>query len=1831
MALSGFASVQNPMDPRKWTSGTLLEYLQLHELSTGMEWESHTVGKEERLLLVRAVRDDLDRFYHMGGDASGLVPLENVLETDPKILLKCRVPPGAATLLRQYPQKLGDTVNAGLEMLMEERTKYSSPAAWKCTSNALPMVEWWLGLTVDEEGEKMIREETGFRVCGRSFQPGEILVFCKDCASDCSCVMCSDCFKSSPCINHNYVVRQCLIGGGMCDCGDPSAWKTASFCTRHRGFQSSADPAADMDCTKRQWLEVLSRGLVLYITTIVGAQAEYQCNSNSSDDQLARMQWFDRALRRIADIALLLSTSGDGPRRVLCHSLMEKALVSRRVECVADGKRLEEMRHLSCMEELFLYGFEIPKLSRFSIWERSILWLFNNTLCDPLIRVPFAELLLKYGERGATRRELHVATLSVQVFTSSDVVDSLLLREPHPKWESVLKGETILHRLISCLLYCSCETMNVRNASPQEVSRAVRCCRWMTEVLCVTQNTCAIVVSRQLYRGWCRLLTINGSASMVFRRTSVGESDGGSVETDCAMNIELELQQMFHRIANMARDVAVSLHAGELLIPPRLLESLSSSSWCSALDPAVESSKRRDMLEGFSVQGGSALLVGGGGVGCSVTCREYMRELMRECMVAINALLQEKRGGFSPKEVISVDADGKPLLERYDLLDKKSPNPTSFVLPHMRFFAEIVKSWMKVQKRIEESGAGVEQGSFVSLLSELFAETEARADYWIDELLMPLVLLCQHEQGLWHGERFELSRRCECYVACSTLMIEADVCMMQLLMLLVPTETFAAQLLNRFMFSKENRALGYTGFLRLVLTLCVQDCSLLINNKADLVFALKRRLLHVIAGDRGHSLDDLERVASELEHALPGINLDELLPLIFREVTTTVKSRKRAVVQFKDVCTWRSYINLYHPSLRDHHLPDMCDLYDRLVRRKRMGTDSGGEGDSNDAPAVFPPPNIRWVEVAERPEEGSWEARRAAVFRDKVFLLLQDPCVLSVAIRAVHGYMFDGLEGCSGSEGTVSIITLAHAISLLYLAMRACTIIGAGASGGSAATVVDWDAVGEFHKKNSSPPIHAPQQLNQLLGVEGLLNARNLKEALEVPVEADLVFGAGRSPVSTASATTTVDALRKLRTRFREVTKDIFGIVGMVEFILQGMSEPSLSVGADKPAVGESQRGEGECCRPDVKGKQSALLKRMKAINAKKSFAMLSDPSRFGFYATQDAPAPGVKPSVCEGGSHSSVANPILQRIRSMDCCICRDHARGSLALFGNVSVSDVLDRLRFDDTGVDSHQQQPQKRKLSTHFYLCGHAAHMRCVKRIFGRMASTVQNTPDMDRLPAAVTRNDFSCPMCLMVCTTLCPCPVPPANVATGEASSLFEMVRESSLRAVSSDEAARGALQSLWCDISSVAVTNSSCDGSGNESRSVRKQPRDENKNIREVVEVARSVRAQMCVALEWVKVGGAVLYNELLALLSLMISLEPILLEGTISHACAELSCHDVDDNFCVLILNALLHPSDAAEYVAQYTTLLLHSSDFSALTSGPVDDDGQGAHSGLLMSVWRELGCLTLLKALLTDNTPSEVAQIGDDKVVFIPFQSEELATLEGQSQAVFTMLCYLLQKPLQNCEWGHTKASEALVSLIHKAVSDGNEKMIKGTTLSLLHRCRDVSLLDDAPRFKPLGVVYEGALLWKRFLMNRVLHLPDAHAQLLLSLNPNEPCSMCGDTEGNRLLCCFCGKLFCLRPSQRPPELYIHALTCGSGLGVYMSPEDNRIHVLETRRSQVVVLAGPYADEYGRPAVRGYTSRQLTLNDDLAHFLLSLWIRSRWNVEFTVVSEMKRRDLRLL
>lgn len=73
-------------------------------------------------------------------------------------------------------------------------------------------------------------------VCGKRMISGMVGYSCLDCQMDSTCIICKDCFENGEHAGHRFQIKPHV--SGMCDCGDPDAWKPEGNCKHHNGFIS---------------------------------------------------------------------------------------------------------------------------------------------------------------------------------------------------------------------------------------------------------------------------------------------------------------------------------------------------------------------------------------------------------------------------------------------------------------------------------------------------------------------------------------------------------------------------------------------------------------------------------------------------------------------------------------------------------------------------------------------------------------------------------------------------------------------------------------------------------------------------------------------------------------------------------------------------------------------------------------------------------------------------------------------------------------------------------------------------------------------------------------------------------------------------------------------------------------------------------------------------------------------------------------------------------------------------------------------------------------------------------------------------------------------------------------------------------------------------------------------------------------------------------------------------------------------------------------------------------------------------------------------------------
>lgn len=77
------------------------------------------------------------------------------------------------------------------------------------------------------------------KVCGKILTSHDVGVYCQECSVIKNSIICLDCFEKGDHRGHNFTIKQKV--SGMCDCGDPSAWKKEGYCSDHIGIEEACE------------------------------------------------------------------------------------------------------------------------------------------------------------------------------------------------------------------------------------------------------------------------------------------------------------------------------------------------------------------------------------------------------------------------------------------------------------------------------------------------------------------------------------------------------------------------------------------------------------------------------------------------------------------------------------------------------------------------------------------------------------------------------------------------------------------------------------------------------------------------------------------------------------------------------------------------------------------------------------------------------------------------------------------------------------------------------------------------------------------------------------------------------------------------------------------------------------------------------------------------------------------------------------------------------------------------------------------------------------------------------------------------------------------------------------------------------------------------------------------------------------------------------------------------------------------------------------------------------------------------------------------------------
>lgn len=154
--------------------------------------------------------------------------------------------------------------------------------------------------------------------CGHIFKVGENTYYCKTCAADDTCVLCSKCYESSDHEGHMVLISTSTGNSGCCDCGDAEAWKREVRCTIHTAdanptpqSKSSGKEKARCCSGSAEGGSQLPTDLVESIRMTIARSVDYLCDVFSCSPEQLRLPKSETSIRQDERLSRLSGVYGD--------------------------------------------------------------------------------------------------------------------------------------------------------------------------------------------------------------------------------------------------------------------------------------------------------------------------------------------------------------------------------------------------------------------------------------------------------------------------------------------------------------------------------------------------------------------------------------------------------------------------------------------------------------------------------------------------------------------------------------------------------------------------------------------------------------------------------------------------------------------------------------------------------------------------------------------------------------------------------------------------------------------------------------------------------------------------------------------------------------------------------------------------------------------------------------------------------------------------------------------------------------------------------------------------------------------------------------------------------------------------------------------------------------------------------------------------------------------------------------------------------------------------------------------------------------------------------
>ncbi|CUG94394.1 ubiquitin ligase, putative [Bodo saltans] len=1700
-------------------------------------------------------------------------------------------------------------------------------------------------------------------VCGKHLTRNDVAFKCLDCGADPTCIICAECFKTSPCQNHEY--RMIKSGGGMCDCGDPTAWKKEGFCAKHRGISETDDPTASVPQVIAAWLFPALRASVRVLIALV--QKHLVANKDKPASKWRPIDETSQTLvTTIAQQMSRLAQYSDCSRRVVVKLMLESHAASSLEitdERVLGASPLSNDNALSNIELLFLMDQRfhwvtvrnrafVSKLK----WWLPVISIVKQCVSDPMFKVPLCRVLLKYRELaiadqlghvieddesedsagGSSSRQMEdMMTLAVQVFTVPTVVEPLL----NPKNLQLGDTCTILDRLMVSVLYGLLAVRDKRNSefptldasTNTDVTIKILPSTKESDVFSIVhllvELKYALKASPSVRAFFTMSVVLNKALAVICRITS----NSGWIRRDpdatghiLPWHLEGRLMTLMYMVISGCRHAVKRLVVSavktaqpqELSNALVMFQNLKHKSLTSSMTVASGEWHRPLPLKIDLDMGLSQYIsIGDDVAGSLATSPDALSLVSRLLSIYVpqarNFVMAMKNMSTSKQNVLQGD-------------------PLTFSSPSLRVIPGILKLLLEVHHSIDNGTARsaiTEVGQLELMMQEVMRPVESVQ--WLTVLLQPFVVRAQHEQQLWKRDFMKVGHHLDLYERLwKGYTQENDVALSQFIATAIPSEEFTSEMLARFGYcpqsdrlNKKAAPVGYVPFLRHLLTIAFDHSKLgknVLNSDHSQHLYLQHALRVLLLTHTG----GLPRstIQRELKSYLCNDDEDDEDEGVEGELSDAVVTRCLADIaiseQRRDGVFYRLK-GIDQFSLVNPYCCHLSSTSQQMVLWETFGKSASLAKLSDEMLPDAAPGSFLTVLASCSP------FAQHDVVVPGVRRLLHTTAALNVsAFLLVCSAFVDHDDIPKVTDEDLFI-----AIDAMCAACSDSARLSGGVSG-----QIRWETVEAVIKSSKGQK----QQSDAILPLPELKDTCGARNVLSTPVsKCDLSLLSRSASHKFPKPTSALSVLLNLReyllcnvghkTKIEKTTgsSSLHPCDGMkrekklvllhrVTFIIRSVDALVIEEATDPVMSGTPVVASQSEKALRAKQRQKELMEKMKAKQAK-AVQNFSGQQQ----ASSTAPALSDSSMSASASEVTDLHTKCLVDATELECCFCQsnDDDDGSLCFLAHASSSSVLRDMGFVDA---SGNDRPW---ISANIHFCGHVAHPKCVHRHHQHLASmrgfSVRELVFARRGfrgMAYLGSSEFACPLCSRTCTALAAVPQ--------------LLTKPTSEHAGSQDDGANffKDMCNSACEAHEIDPTNSPFPDFRQSlvNAGVGFSPNTDGAALWDVTTIETKLKQQLS------EDAGTLVISSLTAEL---------------------VSLHVVSD---IIDQEVLLVRAGRTFSVARYQALLSTLVSLSALCSQQHQevlhaffDRNYPSHSSLSAAILTTLQQKQLSIELVQSfilRAAAEASAVGgngphlDIRSVVASLEVSgcisHLMTLWHKCASAFL---------LWSLATSATLSTGFDVSNLFSSVF-GNLDTVGGVRNSILEILSQLSMDGSLTESIVLGDVvarqFTSSQLAAHCTLNydeyrtavavNILHLPTKYNTIITNMaGDNVVCSICSTVRPAKpVMCLTCGQLMCLQNSS--PELFAHARECG-GSCVFLIVRATSFLILQTVVGRAAQTLSLYVDKYGERDESLYRGAALSHSGQHLKEFIWQWMSCSWDADSSVLQHTWRHHIETL